>query len=176
MQAEVPSVIGPAGFEDQHSSGRIFTQSAGQNATGRAAANDDLVVGFFHQGEDPMKWVTGLSIAHSGCSLAVRTNRAPAPTTSRNPSIAAPAKLKTINNQERDFRGAGGEEGGKTGGIPKSIQKFNAWTLTAATIPDFHADENAGRNSHAPTAFNSAHKDHGYELHHRNGSGHREGG
>ena len=157
MQAEVPSVIGQAGFEDQHSSGRVFTQSAGQNATGRAAANDDLVVGFFRQGTDPMKGVTGLSIADSGCALAVRTNRAPAPTTSRNPSNAALAKLKTINNQEHDFRGAGGEEGGKTGGIPKSIQKFNAWTLTAATIPDFHTDENAGRNSHSPNAFNSAH-------------------
>ena len=104
MQAEVPSVIGPAGFEDQHSSGRVFTQPAGQNATGRAAPDYDLVVGFFRQGANPMKGVTDLSIADSGCSLAVRTNRAPAPTTSRNPNIAAPAKLKTINNQERDFR------------------------------------------------------------------------
>ena len=157
MQAEVPSVIGPAGFEDQHSSGRVFTQPAGQNATGRPAANDDLVVGFFRQGTDPMKGVTGLSIADSGCSLVVRTNRAKAPTTSRKPSNAALAKFKTINNQERDFRGAGGEEVGKTVGIPKFIQKINAWTQTASTIPDFHSDENAGINSHVPTAFNSAH-------------------
>ena len=85
MQAEVPSVIGPAGFEDQNSSGRVFTQPAGQNATGRAAANDDLVVGFFRQGVHPMKGVTGLSIADSGCSLAVRTNKAPAPQQAETP-------------------------------------------------------------------------------------------